>query len=72
MPFTSTAFTFKEISPITGALPFRGRLLTEGEREELWNELLNRSDRVGGTLTLTMEQAEGPALLSDNASFWED
>lgn len=42
--------------------------MTEGEREDLWNALLSRSDRVGGTLTLT----EGPGLLSDQMSFREE
>jgi len=72
VPFTSTAFTFKEISPVTGPSPAKGRALTEREREDLWNALLSRSDRLGGTLTITMDQTEGAALLSDNASFRED
>jgi hypothetical protein len=72
VPFTSTAFTFKEISPVTGPSPAKGKALTEGEREDLWNALLSRSDRVGGTLTITMDQTDGPALLSDNASFRDD
>jgi hypothetical protein len=72
VPFTSTAFTFREISPVTGPSPAKGRTLTDREREDLWNALLSRSDRVGGTLTVTMDQTEGPALLSDNASFRED
>jgi hypothetical protein len=72
VPFTSTAFTFREISPVTGPSPAKRRTLTEREREDLWNALLSRSDRVGGTLTITMDQTEGSALLSDNASFRED
>jgi hypothetical protein len=72
VPLTSAAFTFREISPVAGPPPAKGRTLTEREREDLWNALLSRSDRVGGTLTITMDRTEGSALLSDNASFRED
>lgn len=72
VPFTSTAFAFKESSNSpngAASSPESGKpALTEGEREDLWNALLSRSDRVGGTLTIK----EGPALLSDHLSFRED
>jgi len=66
MPFTSTAFTFKEISPMT---PSKGIKLTEGEREFMWNALLERSERAGGTLTVALDPLNGRSLQSDNASF---
>lgn len=66
MPFTSTAFTFKENSPMS---PPKGIKLTEGEREDLWNALLERSERAGGTLTVALDQLEGPSLQSDDAKF---
>lgn len=57
MPFTSTAFAFKEISPMS---PLKGIKLTEGEREDMWNALLERSERAGGTLTVALDQLDGP------------
>jgi hypothetical protein len=66
MPFTSTAFTFKELSPMS---PSKGIKLTEGEREYMWNSLLEKSERAGGTLTVALDQLDGPSLQSDNASF---
>jgi hypothetical protein len=66
MPFTSTAFTFKGISPMS---PSKGIKLTEGEREFMWNALLERSERAGGTLTVALDQLNGQSLQSDNASF---
>ncbi|KAG8835093.1 hypothetical protein FRC17_005214 [Serendipita sp. 399] len=63
VPFTSTAFAFKEFN---SASP-NAKALTEGERENMWNELLVKSDLAGGTLTVSMNEKEG--LLSDKASF---
>ncbi|KAG8757033.1 hypothetical protein FRC14_002443 [Serendipita sp. 396] len=63
VPFTSTAFTFKGISSASPS----AKVLTEGEREDMWNELLVKSDLAGGTLTVSVDQKEG--LLSDKASF---
>lgn len=64
VPFTSTAFTFKELSVTPSP---RSKLMSEVEREEMWNELLVKSDLAGGTLNLVLDKKEG--LLSDNASF---
>jgi hypothetical protein len=63
MPFTGTAFAFKEISPMS---PPKGTKLTEGEREDMWNALLEKSERAGGTLTVALDQLEGPSLESDD------
>jgi hypothetical protein len=62
MPQASTAFAFKEISPMS---PPKGNKLTEGEREDMWNALLEKSERAGGTLTVALDQLDGPSLDSD-------
>jgi hypothetical protein len=59
MPFTATAFAFREISQS----PPSARQLTEVEREDMWNALLQKSEKAGGTLTVVMDP-----LLSDNTS----
>ncbi|PVG02017.1 hypothetical protein CPB86DRAFT_811915 [Serendipita vermifera] len=59
MPFTATAFAFREISQS----PPSARQLTEVEREDMWNALLQKSEQAGGTLTVVMDP-----LLSDNTS----
>jgi hypothetical protein len=66
MPFTATAFTFKELN--SDPLVVKP-VLTEQEREDRWAALLARSDLAGGTLTATLE---GGALLSDTISVAED
>lgn len=67
VPFTSTAFAFKELP--TTKLP-SAKQLTDGEREDMWNALLNKSEEAGGTLTVVIhDQALESSLSSDNVSF---
>ena len=66
MPFTATAFAFRELNPES---PVARPVLTEQEREDRWAVLLARSDRAGGTLTAKLE---GGVLLSDTISIAEE
>jgi hypothetical protein len=66
VPFTSTAFAFKELPPTK--LP-SAKQLSDGEREDMWNALLVKSDQAGGTLTVVFhDQALEPSLESDSVS----